>query len=174
MSNPILNENTFINESYTQNYAISDVMTKNGVITKTAGLLLLVLFTAVLACFKVMNTPAIANGLLIVGAIGGLVTAIITAFNKTITHLLAPLYAIFEGLVIGVASLMFESMFPGIVFQAILGTFAVFFTILALYTSRVIVVTQKMRAIIFSSTIAIAVVYLVAFLLSFINIRLVI
>ena len=171
MSNPILNENTFVEGNTYQNYQIEGVMTKSGVVTKTTGLLLLVVFSGILACLRVLSNPESANLLMILGAVGGLITVIITAFKRNITHFLAPVYAIFEGLFIGVASLYFESLFPGIVLQAVFGTFAVFFTLLALYSSRMIVVTQKMRAAIFSVTIAIALVYLVAFLLSFAHIR---
>ena len=44
------------------------------------------------------------------------------------------------------------------------------FTMLALYMSRVISVTDKLRSIIFASTTAIAVIYLISFVLSFFGI----
>ena len=169
MSNPILNENTFINEQ--QGYQMEMAMTKSGVALKTAGLLMVVVFAAILACLKVINEPQSAQLLMLIGVIGGFITLLITVFKRNITHLLAPVYAIFEGLFVGVASMYFESMFPGIVLQAVLGTFAVFFTLLALYSSRLLVVTQKVRMTIISATFAVFIVYFVAFLLSFVHIR---
>jgi len=59
----------------------------------------------------------------------------------------------------------FEAAYPGIVFQAILGTFATMFTMLALFLGRIVKVTEKFRAIVLVSTISVAVSYLILFVL---------
>lgn len=164
MANPILNENTFVGENYTQ-YGMTEVMTKNGVIAKTATLFGIMLIASALSWYKAVTAPAFAGMMMTVGAFGGLVVAIILAFKRELAGYLTPLYAVLEGLFVGAFSCYFEAEFPGIVYQAVLGTFAVLFSVLALYASRVIVVTERLRGIIFSATLAILIVYLVAFVL---------
>lgn len=166
MANPILNENTFANENYTQ-YEMLDVMTKNGVITKTAILFVIMLIASAMSWYKAITTPASATLMMMIGAFGGFITAIVLAFKRDLAGYLAPLYALLEGLFVGAMSCFFEAEFPGIVYQAVLGTFAVLFTVLALYASRVIVVTDKLRGVIFSATLAIGLVYLIAIVCSF-------
>ena len=170
MANPILNENTFVNENYTQ-YGMTETMTKTGVITKTAGLLALVTISAAMSWFKAITSPESMMPIFYVGILGAFITAIVLSFKRTLAHILAPLYAILEGLAIGGISCLLEAQFPGIVYQAVVGTFAVFFTVLALYASGVIVVTAKVRGVIFSATLAVALIYLVSFFLSLFGIR---
>ena len=57
------------------------------------------------------------------GAIGGFVVAMITIFKSEWAGYTTPIYALLEGLFLGGISALFESMFPGIVFQAIALTF---------------------------------------------------
>ncbi|MCR4880476.1 MAG: Bax inhibitor-1/YccA family protein [bacterium] len=170
MANPILNENTFVSEEYSQ-YGMTNVMTKEGVITKTTGLLLLTVVASAMAWFKAISAPEAMMPIFMVGIIGGFITAMIISFKRNLAQYLAPVYAILEGLAIGGISCLMEAQFPGIVYQAVLGTFAVFFTVLALYASRIIVVTEKVRGVIFSATLAVMLVYLVSFILSFFGIR---
>ena len=169
MANPILNENTFMEGNYTQ--IGTEVMTKEGVITKTTGLLLLTTAVAAMAWFKVVSSPEAVMPLCLVGIIGALITKVAVAFKRNLAHYLAPLYALFEGLAIGTISCLMEAQFPGIVYQAVIGTFAVFFTVLALYASRIIVVTQKVRGVIMAATVAVLIVYLGSFLLSLAGVK---
>lgn len=164
MANPVLNENTFLEQNYTQ-YAMSDTMTKNGVMTKSAGLLFLTVVVAACTWYKALSMPQILGPLALVGTICGFITGLILAFNRRHAQYLAPLYAVFEGLVIGAVSLLFEKEYSGIVYQSVVGTFAVLFTMLAMYSSRIIVVTDKLRSTIIAATVSIAVVYLVSFIL---------
>ena len=62
---------------------------------------------------------------------------------------------------------MFEASYPGIVAQAVAGTFAALFSMLILYRTNVIRCTDKFRSVIFISTASIAVIYLVDFIGSF-------
>ena len=164
MANPILNENTF-SENYTQN-GISEVMTKNGVVTKSLILFVVLVIASAMSWYKALSAPSTAGILMSVGIIGGFISVLVLAFKRQLAAYIAPLYAVFEGLALGALSCYFEAQFPGIVYQAILATFAVFFTLLALYASRVIVVTDKVRGVIFSATLAIFLFYLVSFILS--------
>ena len=68
---------------------------------------------------------------------------------------------------LGGVSATFEASMPGIVSQAVAGTFAALFSMLILYRANVIRCTDKFRSVIFITTASIAVVYLVNFIGSF-------
>lgn len=96
------------------------------------------------------------------GAIVGFILAMIIIFAKQIK--LVPIYAVAEGLFLGGISAMFESYYPGIVFQAVVGTFAAFFATLATYKMGLIKCTEKFRSTIITATLSIAAVYLISFI----------
>ena len=169
MANPILNENTFM-----QNYGVynlPDIMTKQGVTLKTAGLLALVTIAGAFSWMMVPAMGASANLILIGSIIIGLILGLIIPFKPTWSPFLAPIYAVVEGVFLGAVSCYFEAAMPGIVFQAVVATLAIFFSILALYSSGVIVVTRKVRSVIIALTVSVFVIYLVSFLLSLAGIR---
>jgi uncharacterized YccA/Bax inhibitor family protein len=77
-------------------------------------------------------------------------------------------YAVFEGLLIGGLSLMFESMYEGIVFQAALGTVCITGTMYGLYATKIIKATPMFKKIIFTLAGGIMMLYLVSLMLLFI------
>jgi uncharacterized YccA/Bax inhibitor family protein len=101
---------------------------------------------------------------LAIGAIGGLITALVTVFRPQSSGISAPIYAVFEGLLLGGLSALFESMYPGIVMRAVVLTLAVFFAMLFLYRSGIIKVTKKFTMGVVAATGGIAIVYLVSFI----------
>lgn len=101
---------------------------------------------------------------LIVGGIGGLIATLVTVFRPQSAGISAPVYAVFEGLLLGGISAIFEAKFGGIVMRAVLLTLAVFMAMLFLYRSGIIKVTRKLQMGIFAATAGIAVVYLVSFI----------
>jgi uncharacterized YccA/Bax inhibitor family protein len=105
------------------------------------------------------------SGWLIGGALGGFAVAIAMMFMKKYAGILAPIYAVLEGLFLGAISAIFESMYPGIVMNAVLGTFATFLTMLFAYRTGLIKVTEKLRSIIVIATGAIAVMYLLSWIM---------
>ena len=88
-----------------------------------------------------------------------LILALIIAFTRN--KYLIPVYAVCEGCALGGISATFEAQYPGIVFQAVAGTFAALFTMLALYKMRIIQATDKFRSVIFITTASIAAIYIV-------------
>jgi uncharacterized YccA/Bax inhibitor family protein len=170
-SNPVFGKNIF-NQSVAG--TDNEVMTVNGTINKTGLMLLIVIFAATFTWRKFFGAidPAIPGampsgiaGWMMAGAIGGLITALITTFSPRRAALTAPIYAVFEGLFLGAASAMFEAMYPGLVMRAVSLTFGVFFIMLLLYRSGTIRATDKFRAVIFAATGGIALVYLVSFVM---------
>ena len=67
----------------------------------------------------VSGATSLAYGLLIAGSIGGFIVALVTIFNPKISPFTAPIYAALEGLVLGAISAVFETIYPGIVIQAV-------------------------------------------------------
>jgi uncharacterized YccA/Bax inhibitor family protein len=105
------------------------------------------------------------------GAIGGLVVALVTVFKKEWSPVTAPLYALLEGLVLGSISAIFEVRFPGLPIQAVSLTFGVLVVLLLAYRSGLIPVTDKFRIGIVAATGGIALFYFAQFILGFFGIH---
>jgi uncharacterized YccA/Bax inhibitor family protein len=112
-------------------------MTLGGTVNKTAILLALCFCTAMYAWGKFYSTgnPAEVIPLVIGGAIGGLVLALVTVYKKEWAGITAPLYALAEGLVVGGVSAFYEAKYPGIVVQAVGLTFGTLACLLLAYKS---------------------------------------
>ena len=162
MSNPILNE------KFTDQERVLDgePMTVNGTIQVTAFLgILLVAAAAFVWSRMTLGYTDLAIMLTGGGAIVGFILALIICFTRT--KFLIPVYAVCEGLFLGGISATFEASYPGIVSQAVAGTFAALFAMLILYRTNMIRCTDKFRSVIFIATLSIAAVYLVDFIGSF-------
>jgi uncharacterized YccA/Bax inhibitor family protein len=158
-SNPILTNSTFSGLFATNE---NDKMTIQGTANKTAILLAILVTTA---CITWYASGALMFIMMIVGIIGGLITGLILAFKKTSAPMLAPIYAAFQGLVVGGLSAYYNGQFEGIVFQATLLTFATAASLLLLYKSRIIKVTENFKLIVGSATMAVGLLYLVNMIL---------
>ena len=163
MANPILNDNRF-NEQ--ERILEGMPMTVNGTIQITLFLGLLLICAAALVWSK-MSAGHTDLGLMLTG--GGLIIGFILALVITFTKnkYLIPIYAICEGCALGGISATIEVQFPGIVMQAVAGTFAALFAMLILYKLNMIRATDKFRSVIFISTLSIAGVYLIDIIGSF-------
>ncbi|KDP91714.1 MULTISPECIES: Bax inhibitor-1/YccA family protein [Clavibacter] len=109
----------------------TDRMTFEDTTVKTVSLLAIVV---VLGAVAWLSGP-LALPLAMLGAIGGLVLGLVNSFKKEPSVPLIVAYAAFEGLFVGGISRMFESIAPGVATQALLGTAAVFTTVLLLFRS---------------------------------------
>lgn len=89
----------------------------------------------------------------------------VTVFRPTASPISAPIYAIFEGVVLGGLSAVFESMYPGIVVQAVLLTVGVMATLLLVYRLGLIRATEKFKLGVVAATGGIMVIYLVSWIL---------
>ena len=113
--NPALRASTF--KQFTS--TTSETMTIMGTVHKTALSLLLLMTTALYTWNLPLGDPK-ATGLMLAGIIGGLILAFITIFKQHLAPYTVPGYALLEGLAMGGISRIFESMYPGIVNQAVL------------------------------------------------------
>lgn len=168
-SNPILNQSTFSSEALAA--PGQKQMTLQGTVNKTGLLLMMTFFTAIYTWNMNMATPGSATPLMIGGAIGGFVLAMITAFKPAWSPLTGSLYALAEGLFLGAISARYEAQFEGIALQAILLTGGTCLALLAAYSMRLIRATENFKLGIFAATGGIALVYLVTIGLGFFGIQ---
>lgn len=166
-SNPLIGEGAMKKSILDSELVGSHVerMTVEGSINKSFILFAILLATALVG-FAFPN-PLFIFG----GAIGGLGVVIWASFKREMSPTLAPIYAALEGLFIGAISARYEMMFDGIVMKASLLTFTLLFVMLFLYRTRIIPVTEKFRTAVVMATGAIAIVYILNFVLSFFGIH---
>ncbi len=169
-SNPVLSDKAF--EQVRGFGGYGQVMTIDGAVNKVGILLLIVLFTAYFSWTSTMSGGMAGLGFwMAIGGIGGFITAIVTVFKKEWSPVTAPIYAGLEGLFLGGFSAYMESIYGGIVFEAITLTLFILFGLLFVYKTRIINVTQNFRLGIFVATFGIAGVYLLSFVLGFFGIN---
>ena len=174
--NPTLNDKTFENFGvYRRDLAgeqsPAGVMTVNGTANKTMFLLALAMGTA---CFTWSKTfpgletnPAAAMPWAMGGAVVGLIAALVICFKQTWAPILAPVYALAEGLFLGGVSASFEAQYPGIVIKAVGGTFGTLFGLLVAYQSGFIKATENFKLGIVAATGGIFLVYVISMIGSF-------
>jgi uncharacterized YccA/Bax inhibitor family protein len=168
-ANPALNAKTFQNIGTVQQ---SDAMTINGTVNKTGIMLLLLIASSSYTWSQFMEGNNNSMVLwTIVGAIGGMIVALVTSFKKTWSPVTAPLYAVLEGFALGGISVLLESLYPGIVIQAVALTFGTAGCLLIAYNSRMIKVTENFKLGVFAATGGIALIYIATALLGMFGVR---
>jgi uncharacterized YccA/Bax inhibitor family protein len=177
--NPVLKDSTFLDLSSGTVYPGSaNAMTLNGTVNKTGLMLLLLTLTAAFswsqAVVQTPDGPQLAPGAMLYilgGGIGGFVLAMITVFKKEWSPVLAPAYALVEGLFLGAISAFFEARYPGIVIQAVMLTFGTLFSLLFAYRSGLIKATENFKLGVAAATGGIFLIYLASFVLGLFKIN---
>ncbi|WP_452232358.1 Bax inhibitor-1/YccA family protein [Lacinutrix sp. MEBiC02595] len=101
------------------------------------------------------------------GIISSIIISVIISYKHNWAPFLVPLYAIAKGFFLGGISSFAHAKFPNMPYQAIGVTIITFFTILLLYQTRIIVVTQKLKSIIITAASSIFLVYIISWILNF-------
>ncbi|MFK7810416.1 MAG: Bax inhibitor-1/YccA family protein [Saprospiraceae bacterium] len=167
-NNPMLKD-----EVYQQNAVLDEgmigsesgrTMTVSGAVNKTFILFAIMLGGAGVG-FMFPSTI-----LMWVGILGGAAIYFIASRNPARSPILAPLYAVVEGLLVGTVTSYYMYSFEGIVFNAVTLTMAILFMMLTLYKAGVIKVTEKFRAGVSMAVGAVMLLYLVNIVLHFIGI----
>lgn len=183
-TNPVLNDDRF-DKIIEANFGTGQrerTMTIGGTMSALGVLLTLLVAAAVFGWMQVEQTSVpVLNALgqqvgtqnttsfpwwtfLALLAAFGLVMASI--FVPKIAFITGPLYAIAEGLVLGVISAFYNQQWDGIVVQAVLATMSVVFVTFLLYVTRIVKVTSKFVLITLAATLGIGVMYLVSWIIS--------
>lgn len=162
--NPALNDSTFEKSAYKdsqwwEGYE-SNMMSIEGVSEKT-GILLLITTTTALATAFSMPT---SSPLMLLGALGGFVVAMIIIFSGSMNPVLISSYAAFQGLLIGGLTWFFEVELnlPGIGILAALLTFMILGAMIAIYRAGLIKWDRNLAIAVYSSMFAIFLIYLIS------------
>jgi uncharacterized YccA/Bax inhibitor family protein len=153
-----------------------DRFTIGGVVQKAAIMVALLVAGGVVGWGQVAAPtefePAQIPGWIFLGFIGGI--AAIFAANKMphLAKFIAPLYSLLYGAVVGAISHIYEIQYEGIVLQAVVASIGVFVSMLFLYSSRIIRVTDRLRRGIMMATMGLMVVYGFQFVMNMLNVDL--
>lgn len=165
-ANPALNDKVF--QGYT---TVTEKMTLSGTVNKSLILIFIVFmagaFTWDLAFPEGQNTLPVIPIWLYGTIFGALIVAIILVMKKELAPYLAPTYAVLEGSALGIISAFFESLYPGIVVDAVIGTVGVFVALLLVYKSGLIKVTENFKLGVVAATGGIFLIYLVDIIMGF-------
>lgn len=115
-------------------------MTFDDVIVKTAACLGVVILGAAVTLTVGLG---LASLLMIVGALGGFVLALVNTFKKQPSPALILAYAGLEGLFLGGLTRILDTQYPGVGLQAVVGTLSVFAVTLLLFKSGKVRATPK-------------------------------
>ncbi|HOE38025.1 MAG TPA: Bax inhibitor-1/YccA family protein [Bacteroidales bacterium] len=164
-SNPVLSEKAF------EALSGEGTMSIKGTLNKSIILFLLLLVSASFSWKLATYDLELLSPLMWGGAIVGFILAMVTIFAKKFAKFTAPVYAIAQGFFLGSISMMYNTLYSGIVLQAVLITFGIMAVMLVLFRSGIIKVTNKFRSGVIIATGGIALVYLVSFILGFFGIQ---
>lgn len=150
---------------------VSERMTIAGTVGKTLMLLLLTVFSAGVVWVNMAGNPALMGPAILVGALGGLVVAMVTTFKPNLAPWTAPLYAVLEGLALGAISWMYNRQYFGLPVMAVGLTAMTALAMLIAYRVGIIRATPTFRKVVVSATLGIMLFYLLSFGLSFFGVQ---
>ncbi len=137
-------------------------MTIEDVVAKTGFLFAILVVVGAFAWRSNLGT-----GALMLGFLGGFVLAMVISFSKSIKPGLVVAYAAFEGLALGTLSSYYESYYPGIVSQAVIGTMAAFAGVLIMYRNGTLRATPQFTRALIGAAIGYFILGLVSLVASF-------
>jgi uncharacterized YccA/Bax inhibitor family protein len=137
-------------------------MTIEDVVAKTGFLFAILVVVGAVAWRSNLGMGAVLLGLL-----GGFVLAMIISFSKTIKPGLVVAYAALQGLALGTLSSYYESFYPGIVSQAVIGTMAAFAGVLIMYRNGTLRATPQFTRALIGAAIGYFILGLVSLVASF-------
>ena len=137
-------------------------MTIEDVVAKTGFLFTILVVVGAFAWRSNLGT-----GALMLGFLGGFVLAMVISFSKSIKPGLVVAYAALEGLALGTLSSYYESYYPGIVSQAVIGTMAAFAGVLVMYRNGTLRATPQFTRALIGAAIGYFILGLVSLVASF-------
>ena len=137
-------------------------MTIEDVVAKTGFL-----FAILVVVGAVAWRANLGMGAVMLGFLGGFGLAMVISFSKTIKPGLVVAYAAVEGLALCTLSHYYESFYPGIVSQAVIGTIAAFAGVLFMYRSGRLRATPQFTRAVMGAAIGYFILGLVSLVASF-------
>ncbi|MEY2743974.1 MAG: Bax inhibitor-1/YccA family protein [Actinobacteria bacterium] len=137
-------------------------MTIEDVVAKTGFLFAILVVVGALAW-----SANLGMGAVLLGFLGGFVLAMVISFSKNIKPGLVIAYAGLEGLALGTLSSYYESFYPGIVSQAVIGTVAAFAGVLVMYRNGTLRATPQFTRAVIGAAIGYFILGLASLIASF-------
>lgn len=156
--NPVLTSKAF---SIKDDFA--DKMTIEGTVNKTFMLLTLVMGSGYFA----WNYLYASLYLAVPAAILAVIFMFLILFNKKLIVYLAPLYAICQGISMGMFSYYFNSLYEGIAITAISYTFCILFGLLSIYRLGLIKPSENFKLGVGAATFGIMLIYIVDIIMGY-------
>jgi uncharacterized YccA/Bax inhibitor family protein len=142
-------------------------MTLDDVVQRTGAMLVVLLAAG--AVSWVLTPAKVEVPLLIIALMGSLAVGLYMSFTMKANAALCMIYSVFEGVLLGAISKMFEHAYSGIVVQALTGTVMVAVGMLFVYKIGAVRVTPRFTRIVVGATIGafgLMVVNMIAYLFS--------
>ncbi|MFD6261660.1 Bax inhibitor-1/YccA family protein [Micromonospora chalcea] len=161
-ANPVLDRLDDVGRAERQVLGVgtADAMTVADVVSRTVGLLLVTGVTAALS-WVLMPQAAWISAALAGSALASLALVLVISLKQITSPPVIVGYAVLQGLLLGVASRAFELVYPGIVVQAVVGTFGVFLGMAALYRARLVRATPRLARLVIGTLVGIVAIGLV-------------
>lgn len=171
-ANPALRTSVFSrfrDELGEQMAAERNTMTVQGAINKTGLLIVLTIAGAIYPWTMYFNgNVGAAQGVAAIGSLVALVAALFTMFmSPTSVRFVAPVFAVAEGAALGGWSAFLDARFPGIALMAFAATFGVLGTMVAVYNTGLVKVTERFKSVVASAVGGLMIVALVSWFTSF-------
>lgn len=158
-SNPSLQEKTY-QGTIMEGVSTGQEMTLKGTMNKF-GVMIMLMIGSTLFAWSQFDKGSDPKPLMYIGVFGGLALAVLMAFKMKWAGVLAPAYAILQGLFVGSISAMYDYLYPGLPLQAVALTLLVTLGMFLVYRFRIIKVTNKLRTVVIIATSAVALFYLI-------------
>lgn len=145
------------------------VMTLKGSINKSILLFITMIIPAGAIWWKLGGDPLAAPnmmGYFYGSLIVTVILSLIISFSPKTSPYLAPVYAACEGILIGIVSMVYESLFDGIVIQAVALTLLVVGAMLLAYKTGLLRATPKFVKIITFATLGVGLFYLIGWIMT--------
>lgn len=139
-------------------YVGSEAASYRGIVLKTGLLLGSAILSGFLFLYGISSgliDAALILPLLVVGMILGFISVIVSSRSPRLAAPFAIIYALCEGLSLGLITALVGSTYQGVVLAALVATVAIFTVMLFLYSSRTIRVTPRFRRVMYSILLSI-------------------
>ena len=162
-TNPVFNRINKMNDYYSSDYVCA---TYKGIGAKILIYVLVTLVGAALGIYLLFNNPNIIIGSLIFSGIFTFIFAMIAMMVPKASMICGTLYCLFEGVFVGVLSLLLETMIPGVVITSVLGTLSIVLVVGVLYLTGLVKATSGFYRFLMMFSIGAIVTMLLLFIAS--------
>lgn len=128
---------------------VSEEASFKGVMSKVGMLVLVTILSAIGAVSGLLPDSLVMTGLILSG-LGTFLCILIGSIFPTAAKVTSWIYAFAEGVLIGFVCLIAEEYVPGISIMAVSVTACIFFSLLIMYSTKIINVTSKFQKIVYT------------------------